>query len=124
MTNDSNAASTIESGPVDYKGPDRRRHRMYVTRNTEYHFRDGFCIAVRDRRTGEFLHGHLALRRRVHGSLTFSRNGGISPSTGEPRAGESLYFASAERDLVTSPLESVVRPPRDVVSAYPAGARP
>ncbi len=41
----------------DYAGPDRRRHRVYVTKNTEYHFRDGFCVAVRDRRTGDFLQG-------------------------------------------------------------------
>jgi hypothetical protein len=123
MMDDSNAASTIESEPVDYQGPDRRRHRVYVTRNTEYHFRDGFCIAVRDRRTGEFLHGHLALRRRVHGGLKFSHNGGISPNPGEPREGESLYFASEDRDLVTSPLESVQRPPREVVSAYPGGPK-
>jgi hypothetical protein len=119
MRNDSNTAGTIESEPVDYEGPERRRHRVYITRNTEYHFRDGFCVAVRDRRTGEFLHGHLALRRRVHGGLKFSRDGGIAPNTGEPRAGESLYFASEERDLVTSTLERVERPARDLVSAYP-----
>ena len=44
--------------------PERRRHRVYVTRNTEYHFRDGFCVAVRDRRSGDFLQGHLAVQRR------------------------------------------------------------
>jgi len=123
MMDEANAASRIESEPVDYQGPDRRRHRIYVTRNTEYHFRDGFCVAVRDRRTGEFLQGHLALRRRVHGGLKFSRDGGITPNTGEPREGESLYFASEERDLVTSPLESVERPPREVVSAYPGAQK-
>jgi len=61
----------------EYGGPDRRRHRVYVTKNTEYHFKDGFCIAVRDRRTGDFLQGHLALRRRVHGGLRFYLNGAI-----------------------------------------------
>jgi hypothetical protein len=119
MREDSNAAATIDSEAIEYSGPERRRHRVYVTRNTEYHFRDGFCVAVRDRRTGEFLHGHLALRRRVQGGLKFSRHGGIEPNTGEPRSGESLYFGSEGRDLVTSPLETVERPPRDVVSAYP-----
>jgi hypothetical protein len=118
MRDDSSAARTIES-EADYKGPERRRHRVYVTRNTEYHFRDGFCVAVRDRRTGEFLHGHLALKRRVHGGIKFSPDGGIAPNAGEPRAGESLYFASEGRDLVTSALETVERPPREVVSAYP-----
>src|SRR6187549_387121 len=44
-----------------YEGTERRRHRVYMTRNTEYHFRDGVCVAVRDRRTGDWLPGHLAL---------------------------------------------------------------
>src|ERR1700684_4250182 len=109
-------------GGAHFQGPERRRHRVYVTRNTEYHFRDGFCVAVRDRRTGEFLHGHLALRRRVPGGLQFSRDEAISPKAAEPRAGESLYFASEGRDLVTSALESVERPAPEVVGAYP-GAR-
>jgi len=122
MKDESNAARTTETESTDYRGPERRRHRVYVTRNTEYHFRDGFCVAVRDRRTGDFLHGHLALKRRVHGGIKFSGDGGIAPNAGEPRAGESLYFASEGRDLVTSALESVERPPRDVVGAYP-GAR-
>jgi hypothetical protein len=119
MKDESNAARAIAS-EADYRGPERRRHRVYVTRNTEYHFRDGFCVAVRDRRTGDFLHGHLALQRRVHGGLKFSLGGGIEPNAGEPREGESLYFASEGRDLVTSPLESIERPPRTVVEAYPA----
>jgi hypothetical protein len=123
MQDESNAARSMDPSSPDYGGPERRRHRVYVTRNTEYHFRDGFCVAVRDRRTGDFLHGHLALRRRVHGGIKFSRDGGIAPNAGEPRAGESLYFASEGRDLVTSALESVERPPREVVSAYPGAKK-
>jgi hypothetical protein len=103
----------------DFTGPDRRRHRVYVTKNTEYHFRDGFCVAVRDRRTGDFLRGHLALRRRIHGGLKFFLNGAIVPNPGEPQPGEALYFATDGRDLVTSPLERIERPAREVASAYP-----
>jgi hypothetical protein len=99
--------------------PERRRHRVYVTRNTEYHFRDGFCVAVRDRKSGDFLQGHLALRRRIQGSLRFHTSGAIVPNAGEPEAGEALCFAQGERDLVTSPLEAVERPARDLVLAYP-----
>jgi len=99
--------------------PERRRHRVYVTHNTEYHIRDRRCVAVRDRRTGEFLQGHLAIDRSIAGGLKFFMNGGIAPNLGEPRPGESLYFASEGRDLVTSPLESVERPPREVVLEYP-----
>jgi hypothetical protein len=105
-------------GEAGLPGPERRRHRVYVTRNTEYHFRDGFCVAVRDRRTGTFLQSHLALRRRIHGGLRFFLNGAIVPNAGEPKPGEALYFESAGRDLVTSPLESVERPAKDVVEAY------
>jgi hypothetical protein len=130
MKNESNAARKPAShaDSSSYAGPERRRHRVFVTRNTEYHFRDGFCIAVRDRRTGDFLEGHLALRRRVNGGLRFFSNGGIAPNGGDPQPGESLYFASdakdpeaqRSRELVTSPLESVERPPRALVDAYPS----
>jgi hypothetical protein len=103
-----------------YEGHERRRHRVYITRNTEYHFRDGYCVAVRDRRTGDFLHGHLALRRRVHGGLRFFLNGAIVPNPGEPREGEALYFASEGRDLVTSPIEKIDRPSKEMTEAYPS----
>jgi hypothetical protein len=121
MKNESNAAA--QEAPASYKGPDRRRHRVYVTRNTEYHFRDGFCVAVRDRRTGEFLHGHLALHRRVEGGLKFFEQGGIAPNLGDPRPGESIYFGSHGPELVTSPLETVERPSKEMAGAYPSQAR-
>ena len=114
------ASNQSNLADVTYEGPDRRRHRVYVTKNTEYHFRDGFCVAVRDRRTGDFLHGHLDLRRRIHGGLKFFLNGAIVPNPGEPRVGEALYFATDGRDLVTSPLENVERPSKEIVSAYPS----
>jgi hypothetical protein len=100
-------------------GPERRRHRVYVTRNTEYHFRDGVCVAVRDRRTGQFVQGHSALAGRIDAGIKFFDNGSIAPSAGEPRPGECLYFASDGRDLVTSPLQAVERPCRETVSTYP-----
>lgn len=99
--------------------PERRRHRVYVTRNTEYHFRDGACVAVRDRRSGDFLPGHLAISRKLQGGLKFFANGAIVPNAGDPRPGEALYFAAEGRDLVTSPLESVERPAKRVVLGYP-----
>ena len=123
MKDESNAAEAIETSPRDYRGSERRRHRVYMTRNTEYHFRDGFCVAVRDRRSGDFLHGHLALQRRVHGGLRFFPDGAIAPNPGEPQAGESLYFSAEGRDLVTSPLEAVERPAKEIVEAYPSARR-
>lgn len=129
MKDESNAARASEmqgdsGGQTNYGGRERRRHRVYLTRNTEYHFRDGFCVAVRDRRTGDFLLGHLALQRRVEGGIKFFGDGGIAPNAGEPREGESLFFSSDGRDLVTSPLEAVARPAKEVVEAYPKHRSP
>ncbi len=103
-----------------YGGKDRRRHKVFMTRNTEYHFRDGLCVAVRDRRTGEWLPGHLALRRQLFGSIRFFMNGALLPTPGEPKIGEALFFGEGGRDLITSPLESVERPPKDLVAEYPS----
>ena len=93
---------------------------MFLTRNTEYHFRDGICVAVRDRRSGDWLPGHLALRRTLFGSIKFFMNGSLLPHPGEPRVGEALFFASGGRDLITSPLEGIERPARDLVAEYPS----
>jgi hypothetical protein len=104
----------------EFEGTERRRHRMYMTRNTEYHFRDGVCVAVRDRRTGDWLPGHLALRRQLFGGLRFFLNGGLLPNPGEPAVGEALFFGEGGRDLVTSPLQSVERPSPEMVAQYPS----
>ena len=63
----------------EYAGPERRRRRVYVTRNTEYHFEVDRCVAVRDRRTGDFLPSHLAIERRLACSMRFYPNGAIEP---------------------------------------------
>ena len=102
-----------------YEGGERRIHKVFVTRNTEYHIRRDLCVAVRDRRSGEWLRAHMALRNKVHGGIRFSRAGGIVPNPGAPKVGESLFFHAAGRDLVTSPILSIDRPERDVVQAYP-----
>jgi hypothetical protein len=41
------------------------------------------------------------------------------PNPGEPQPGEALYFATDGRDLVTSPLEKVERPAKELTLAYP-----
>lgn len=104
-----------------YAGKDRRVHRVFVTRNTEYHVRRDTCVAVRDRRTGDWIRGHLAVKSRVSGGLRFTESGGIRPNDGTPTLGESLFFITDGRDLVTSPIVSIERPPRDVVQVYGRG---
>ena len=75
-------------------------------------------MAVRDRRSGQWLRAHLALHNRVHGGLKFHLTGGVTPSMGSPRVGESLFFHASGRDLVTSAIVGIERPPRDVVGTY------
>jgi len=112
-----------EHDTVNYGGVERRRHRVFVTRNTEYHFRDGLCVAVRDRRDGGWIADHVALHRSVSGSLKFYASGAIRPTLGQPRIGEALFFATGGRDLVTSPLLEIGRPPKATVEAYPKASR-
>jgi hypothetical protein len=102
---------------MGYAGNERRIHKVFVTRNTEYHVRRNLCVGVRDRRTGQWLHGHMALKSSVSGGLRFTRNG-VSATIGLPNVGESLFFVASGRDLVTSPVEAIDRPERDIVQCY------
>jgi hypothetical protein len=97
---------------------ERRIHQVFVTRNTEYHVKRDVCVAVRDRRSGEWLRAHLAHGHLVDGALRFQPTGGVTPNGGKPRIGDSLFFHAEGRDLVTSAIVSVERPPRDVIAQY------
>lgn len=103
-----------------FPGPERRVHRMYVTRNTEYHCRAERCIAVRDRRTGRWLDSHLAIQRKIAGGVRFFKNGTAIPFSEHPEVGEALYFDEGGQELITSALASIERPTREVVATYPA----
>jgi hypothetical protein len=109
-----------------YSGPERRRHKVYVTRNSEYHCRDGICIAVRSMQTGELVPDHSAIGRRISAGVRFDPNGGVASLSppDAPHVGDQLCFSASEpkrspMDVITSPLRAVVRPPRDVVQEYP-----
>jgi hypothetical protein len=112
---------------ADYAGPDRRRRRVYVTRNHEYHCKDGVCIAVRDARTGTFLPRHAAVGKKVTGALVF--HGGTIESITPPEdavPGQRLHLAEDvedRRDLLTSTLTAIERPPREIVAQYDAAIR-
>jgi hypothetical protein len=103
---------------MGYTGPDRRIHRVFVTRNTEYHVRHDTCIGVRDRQTGMWLQKHFALHLPVAGAIRFFDSGALSANPGLPQVGESIYFETAGRDLVTSSVVSVERPAVDTVATY------
>ena len=102
-----------------YVGPERRIHRVFVTKNTEYHVRRQLCVAVRDRDSGTWLATHFALNRPVSGSIRFFDRGGLAAAPAWPRVGESMYFEHAGRDLVTSAVVAVERPNRDIIVQYP-----
>jgi hypothetical protein len=108
-----------------YQGPERRHNRVFVTLHSEYHCRDGVCVAVRNRETGAFLTDHVAIGRHVDGSIRFNEKGGIvsaHDATG-PEVGENLFFSSDEvhdpRNVLTSALTAIRRPPKEIVASYP-----
>jgi len=110
---------------MSYTGSERRVHKVYVTRNTEYHLREGVCVAVRDRNGGGFHTAHIALSLKMEGAVRIYSNGGVIPQATEPEPGDAIYFTyrrpdGEERQIVTSKLLSVDRPQKKVVQSYPA----
>ena len=101
-----------------YNGPERRIHKVFVTRNTEYHIRRNVCVGVRDRSSGRWIKQHLAVSKKLCGALRIG-DGGVRPNLGTPEPGESLYFHGDETDVVTSALEEIHRPPKSIVQTYP-----
>jgi len=97
---------------------ERRIHKVFVTKNTEYHVRREVCVAVRDRKSGRFLCGHMAINSAVGGGLRFHRDGAVSATDAFPSIGESLSFVANGRDLVTSPVVAIDRPTQNVVATY------
>lgn len=100
---------------MGYAGPERRSHRVLVTRNTEYHLRGSRCVAVRSRRNGALNPSHPAVGGEVVGGIGFDPQGGYRAHFGEPERGEQVCFSN---DVLTSPLSAVARPSIEVVALY------
>ena len=92
-------------------GVERRRHTVYLTRNTEYHCRDRECVGVRDRGSGAWLRDHPALRARMLGAVC--RSG----MRRDPEKGLRLLFGGCQL-VMTSRLITSGRPEREDVFAY------
>jgi hypothetical protein len=108
---------------MEYEGSERRIHKVVVTRNTEYHFKRDVCVAVRDRRTKRWCEGHMAVSLRLEGGVKFHDNGSIVPTLDGPRTGDAIFFTyktdwGEDRQLITSKIEDVGRPPKKDVLAY------
>jgi hypothetical protein len=102
-----------------YTGPERRRRKVFVTRNTEYHFLDQTCVAVRNRDTEQWRVAHVALRLTLSGSVSFGPDGAVQPKSDVPAVGDALFFATDGADVITSALTAVERPLPQTVEAYP-----
>ncbi len=99
---------------------ERRRNRMFITRNTEYYLRGRVCLAVKDRLTKTWLEGHLAVGRTLSGSVRVLENGAAIPVPEMPQVGEALYFSEGGRELITSTLCRIERAERDLVNCHDA----
>lgn len=102
-----------------YSGPERRRRKVYFTRNTEYHFLDEVCVAVRRRDTGQWRMGHVVLQRSLSGSVRITPAGEVQPKSEPPQVGDALFFATDGADIITSLLTAVGRPLPQTISSYP-----
>ena len=71
------------------------------------------------RSRGDHQEARADLEKAVRIDKSFM-NGALLPSPGEPKIGEALFLGEGGRDLITSPLESVERPPKELVAEYPS----
>jgi hypothetical protein len=98
--------STTPTVEVDLKYPERRQHRVAITRNTEYHLRGEVVVGVRIRGETQFIDSHLALGRHILIPRTIHR-------------GDHLWLESSEGEvLVTSAVDDVTRPARELITHY------
>ena len=100
-----------------YTGPERRIHRVYVTRNTEYHVREGVCVAVKPRHASDWNTEHEAVAMTVEGHV---KVGALLPMPGPPKIGYRIYFAEDNNDVLTSPVVAIARPHKTTVAQYPS----
>jgi len=104
---------------------ERRRHKVFVTQNTEYHLRDDICVAVRDSREGAWSTESKLLSARLMGAVD-SYHALSSNECSPPEKGKYLLFMTEEGELlVTTKLENIERPPKEAVQHYlPMGEEP
>ncbi len=101
-----------------YTGSERRRHRVFVTQNTEYHLRDRLCVGVRDLWTGDWRGDHPAVGKRLYGALRPTKKG--LEALDHPEVDSMLWFENGENDILTSRLTQTTRPEKRIVESYAA----
>ena len=83
---------------------------------------DHVCVAIRDKRSGDWMRDHSALRRRIEGGVRVFSNGAAIPTLGEPEVGAPMYFHiddQCHEQLITSKVIAVGRPEKRDLAAYP-----
>ena len=113
---------------MEQQGAERRIHKVYITRNTEYHLRDEVCVAVRDRQSRSFRPAHIALNLRLEGGVKIFANGALVPNVQKPEVGDAIFFtrhdtSGDEKQIVTSRVEQIDRPSKRDVMLYPGKRR-
>ncbi len=107
-----------------YVGPERRRNQILLTVNREYHCRDGWCVAVRDRQSRMFVRNHSAIGKKLTGAMRLGLEGSVQEVSPPDSlvAGEKLCFSACdgdlEHDVITSALVAIERPEKSVVALY------
>ena len=98
---------------------ERRKHRVCITGNTEYHLHDNVCVAVKDLATGQFVEEHAAIGKELVGGINMAAEV-VAPN--DPHAvepGDCLCFQSGKRSpLLTSRMVGSRRPSKDTVLKY------
>src|SRR5258708_39893227 len=98
-----------------FAGLERGRNKLFVTRNSECFTHDGVWLRVRDRRRNEWIDGHQAIGHRLTAALHIPQSADESPVHAVPEPGDTLIFESGPHKVLTSALERVSRPPRELV---------
>jgi hypothetical protein len=99
-------------------GKERRRHKMLVTSNTEYHLKDDLCVGVRKRDSGIWVKNARALKARLKGSVS-SFDEIVVGKGGPPKVGVPLLFINEDgENIVTTSVTEIKRPPKEAIENY------
>ena len=103
---------------------EKRKHKVYITRNTEYHLRDNVCVGVRNRRTGDWILVTAAIGATLVGGLHQTPQKEVTFADYPwVMVGDSLLFLSLRgTDVLTTKVEQVQRPCKEVLRFYLAKA--
>jgi hypothetical protein len=96
--------------PSTYAWPERRRRWVYVTQGSEYHCRDGICVAVFGRGTLGFRLRHPAIGRIP---LVSTDHEGVRRIIFGAGTSGSLPLV-----VITSSVITIERPSREALALY------